>query len=708
VKADPLIGRELAGYRIEELIGRGGMGVVYRAEHLMLGRHDALKLLASDLTSDDAFRERFLRESRIAATIEHTNVIPIHHAGEVDGVLYLAMRYVRGSDLRRVLEQRRRLEPDETVSVIDQVSSALDAAHERGLIHRDVKPANILIEASGHVYLTDFGIAKHTRTRGGLTKTGSFLGTLDYAAPEQIEGKPVDGRVDVYALGCALYQCLTGVAPYEKDSEVQLIYAHLLERPTPITTRHPGLPAGLDAVLDRALAKSRDDRYATCGELAADLRTALAGGTVRLPAPSAAPPTRAAVPPRAEPPLAAPPLAERPRRAEPPPPPPAPTAPLWRRLPVLLGVGAAIVAAIVIAVVLASGGSSNAFPNTAEKSLLALIPSPIRPTCVRLPVPASAAAAAVSCTAGVERPAYYAFPSASAARSFYGAKLPALFHRDRGSCSDLPRSGERPYSVGGKSAGRIFCSLASSVGPATIGWVDEHAKTFTQAGRDDGNQAALYRWWAGSAGPLRSSGAKSVPAKTSAVPPGALLFQDTFSNPATGWPQVDNSQVSMRYSKGGYLILVRPANQARLLSTATFAPPLLFGDVVVRVDAAVASSPGLYSFGVVCRASSSGSYRLEVRSDGVFLIARIGRSTPTVLKATSFGSHVLRGTNHLRAECASGRGGPLHLTLSLNGRTLSATDKHPIDASGGAGIDAVTGAKGNADVRFDNFSVRKP
>jgi hypothetical protein len=363
----------------------------------------------------------------------------------------------------------------------------------------------------------------------------------------------------------------------------------------------------------------------------------------------------------------------------------------------------------VIAVVLASGGSSNAFPNTAEKSLLALVPSAIRSTCVRLRAPAaSAAAAAVSCTAGAQQPAYYAFSTALAARNFYGANLPALFHRDRGSCSGLPRIGERPYSVGGKSAGRVFCSLASSVGPATIGWVDDRAKTFTQAGRTDGNQAALYRWWAGSAGPLRSSGAKSVPVKTTAVPSGGLLFQDTFSNPATGWPQVDNSQVRMRYAKGGYLILVKPANQARLLSTATFVPPLLFGDVVVRVDAAVASSPGVYGFGAVCRASSSGSYRLEVRSDGVFLIARIVGSTPTVLKAKSFGSHVLRGTNPLRAECASGRGGPLRLTLSLNGRTLTTTDKHPIGASGGAGIDAVTGAKGNAEVRFDNFSVRQP
>ena len=193
MKTDPLIGIEFAGYRIEEQVGRGGMGVVYRAEHVLLGRRDALKVLIPELSADEAFRERFLRESRLAAAIEHANIIPIYHAGEVDERLYLAMRYVRGPDLRTVLKHEGRLEPERAVSVVEQVASALDAAHARGLVHRDVKPANILLTEGGHVYLSDFGIAKHTATRGGLTQTGSFIGTLDYAAPEQIEGKELDG-----------------------------------------------------------------------------------------------------------------------------------------------------------------------------------------------------------------------------------------------------------------------------------------------------------------------------------------------------------------------------------------------------------------------------------------------------------------------------------------------------------------------------------
>ena len=178
VAVDPLIGAELAGYRIEELVGRGGMGVVYRAEHLLLGRKDALKLLVAELAHDESFRERFLRESRLAASIEHPNIVPIYGAGEVDGRLYIAMRYVQGTDLRTVLKEAGALEPQRLVGLIEQVAGALDAAHGRGLVHRDVKPANILL-AGDHAYLSDFGIAKHTATRGGLTSTGSFVGTLD-------------------------------------------------------------------------------------------------------------------------------------------------------------------------------------------------------------------------------------------------------------------------------------------------------------------------------------------------------------------------------------------------------------------------------------------------------------------------------------------------------------------------------------------------
>ena len=316
--ADALIGREIAGYRIEALIGRGGMGVVYRAEHMLLGRRDALKVLAGELAEDAGFRERFLRESRLAAAIEHPNIIQIYHAGAADGLLYIAMRYIEGTDLRELLKREGPMEPMRAVAMIEQVARALDMAHASGLVHRDVKPANILIAREDRVYLSDFGIAKQAAT-SGLTKTGSFVGTLDYAAPEQIEGKALDGRADVYSLGCVLCECLTGIVPYKKDSEVQVLYAHLLEPPPALTARRPELGAGVDTVIAKALAKSPDDRYATCCELVDALRIALAGGAVAAaPGTLAAPPTKAAPriaetapPPRIEAPAATPRLLRR-------------------------------------------------------------------------------------------------------------------------------------------------------------------------------------------------------------------------------------------------------------------------------------------------------------------------------------------------------------------------------------------------------------
>jgi serine/threonine-protein kinase len=278
---DPRIGTELAGFRIEALIGRGGMGVVYRAEQLRYGRKVALKVLAPELAADAGFRERFEQEWQTAARLEHPNIVPIYEAGEADGVLYIAMRYVEGIDLNTLLAREGRLEPGRALAIIAQVGLALDAAHAQGLVHRDVKPGNILIAGGSgegdHVYLTDFGVAKQTKTRSGLTKTGLFVGTIDYAAPEQIEGKPLDGRTDVYALGCVLYQCLTGALPYEKDSEVAMLYAHLMEPPPSLAAKRPDLPAELDSVSATALAKAPDQRYSSCRELVAAARAAVGG-----------------------------------------------------------------------------------------------------------------------------------------------------------------------------------------------------------------------------------------------------------------------------------------------------------------------------------------------------------------------------------------------------------------------------------------------
>jgi serine/threonine-protein kinase len=251
------------------------MGAVYLAEHVHLRRRVVLKVLPPGLAHDPAFRDRFIRESQLAASIDHPNIIPVHDAGDANGVLYIAMRYVEGSDLNSVLSRDERLSPPRTLAVLEQVAFGLDAAHARGLVHRDVKPANILIEVdTGHVFVTDFGIAKLISATG-ITRTGSFLGTIEYAAPEQIEGKPVDGRADVYSLGCVLFHCLTGQPPFRRDSDVAVMHAHLVEPPPALTAFRSELPSALDAVAARAMAKQPEDRYPTAGALVHALRKAL-------------------------------------------------------------------------------------------------------------------------------------------------------------------------------------------------------------------------------------------------------------------------------------------------------------------------------------------------------------------------------------------------------------------------------------------------
>jgi YVTN family beta-propeller protein len=271
-------GAVVAGCRVEAVVGRGGMGVVYRATQLSLERPVALKAIAPELAGDPTFRERFKRESRIAASIEHPNVIPVYEAGEGEGMLYLIMRYVEGTDLRALIDAQGGLEPERATRIVAQVAAALAAAHRRDLIHRDVKPANVLIDAGGerdHAYLTDFGIARHAAATSGLTRTGSVIGTLDYLAPERIQDQGGDGRSDVYALGCVLFEALTGTLPYARDNDVAKMYAHL-SAPVPSARElAPGVPEELDALAQQAMAKDRDDRFSTASELAEALADTL-------------------------------------------------------------------------------------------------------------------------------------------------------------------------------------------------------------------------------------------------------------------------------------------------------------------------------------------------------------------------------------------------------------------------------------------------
>jgi YVTN family beta-propeller protein len=274
-------GTTFAGYQIEDVAGSGGMGIVYKATQLALGRRVALKLIAADLAANSSFRERFKREWLTAASIDHPNVIPLYEAGEADEHLFIAMRYVEGLDLAALIVRELPLDPARAVNIVAQIASALDAAHKRGLVHRDVKPANILISSEDdHVYLTDFGLTRQSASQSALTKTGMFVGSLDYTAPEQIRGETVDARTDVYSLGCVLYQALAGALPYDRDSDVAKMYAHLNEDPPSVLAARADAPAGLDAVVARAMAKEPGDRYQTAGELGRASLEALEG---RLP-----------------------------------------------------------------------------------------------------------------------------------------------------------------------------------------------------------------------------------------------------------------------------------------------------------------------------------------------------------------------------------------------------------------------------------------
>ena len=277
------VGSSIGPYRVEELLGRGGMGVVYRATDLRLGRPVALKLLSPELSGDARFRARFERESQLAASIDHAGIIPVYEAGDADGLLYIAMRYVDGSDLAQLLRREGPLEPSRAIELVGQLAEALDAAHARGLIHRDVKPSNVLVAREGpreHVYLADFGL---TQTSGpdSVTASGQVVGTVAYMAPEVIRGEQPGAAADVYALGCVLFECLAGEVPFSGSNEAAVIYGHLETPPPSVRDRAAQLPDALDPVIAQALAKDPAERYGSGAAMVADARAALGAAPAR-------------------------------------------------------------------------------------------------------------------------------------------------------------------------------------------------------------------------------------------------------------------------------------------------------------------------------------------------------------------------------------------------------------------------------------------
>lgn len=369
-------GDQFAGYRIEQRLGRGGMGVLYLALEPGLERRVALKLIAPEAAADEVFARRFAEESKIAASIEHPNVVPIYAAGEEDGVPFIAMRYVAGADLAKRLAREGRLKPAAAVELITQIGSGLDAIHAAGLIHRDVKPANVLLsggEGDEHAYITDFGVARNVSTESGLTQTGRFVGTLDYVAPEQISGGAIDARVDVYALGCLLFKLLTGEVPFPKDGDAARLFAHLNDPPPAPSLYVPEVSMALDDVVIRAMSKTPDDRYPSAGDLGRAAQAALRGEQTTAPERTVA--TGAAATRTAET-IAVTPeepttrAAETERRD--------PPAPGRRNRGLVLGAAALASAAIVVAVIALTGGGGDGSPSAANepKTKTATSPAP--------------------------------------------------------------------------------------------------------------------------------------------------------------------------------------------------------------------------------------------------------------------------------------------------------------------------------------------
>ncbi len=370
-------GATFAGYVIEDVIARGGMGVVYRARETRPERTVALKIVAPELATDEAFRTRFLRECQLAATIEHPHAVPVLRVGEDDGQLFIVMRLIHGSDLATVIRGVGRIEPARMVGILEHVGDALDAAHEKGLVHRDVKPANILVEQHGrreHAYLTDFGLTKSAASLSGVTATGMIVGTVDYMAPEQIEGKQLDARSDIYSLGCVLFESLTGQVPYPLESQPARMFAHMSKPPPTVSSVLEDDWSHFDRVIARALAKAPEDRYATAGDLARASHAALAADVpaksrTQTPAPTGPGPPATTKPSPAAPPP--PPATTKPSPTAPPTPPERPTARPRRRAPIVIA-AIVVLAAIGIAVGLlaGNGGGTTRTPQAVVRAWL--------------------------------------------------------------------------------------------------------------------------------------------------------------------------------------------------------------------------------------------------------------------------------------------------------------------------------------------------
>jgi len=476
------VGAKLPRFRIERQIGQGGMSVVYLAEDLgpLQRKRVAIKVLAPGLAADESFRARFVRESQIVANLEHPHVIPVYDAGADGSLLYLVMRYIDGPDLRALLHSTGPMPLPRVVSFIGQIAGALDAAHRQGLVHRDVKPANVLVDRAGehdeHCYLCDFGITKSTASAETLTGAGQFVGTLDYIAPEQIEGRPLDPRTDVYALGCVVYQLLTGSVPYPLETDMAKMLAHVREPPPSVRPVRPDLAPNVDEVIARAMAKNPDDRFASCGDLA----RALSGTTVSAARPVAdaeATVTRDAIPIQ---PATVP---AAPSRTHPP-------------TPVLVAAGVGALVLLLIVVLVLSGGGG--FPSGNEKALVTKVPVGERNSCKRQSGRPAGSTAAIRCTAKGGESTYtlaaYATRAAVDAAFLREVKdSPVPVGQHTGDCAEFNEE-VHPFSNRKGQSGQLLC-FRRGTAESVLVWTDPASPVLGRVSRPDDHDIEQYQWW---------------------------------------------------------------------------------------------------------------------------------------------------------------------------------------------------------------------
>jgi subtilisin-like proprotein convertase family protein len=744
-------GTTFGTYRIESALGRGGMSVVYLAEDPRLARRVAIKVLAPELADDETFRNRFIRESQLAAGLDHPNIVPVYEAGEVDGRLFIAMRYVKGIDLRSMIARDGRLTPDRTARLVRPVAGALDAAHRRGLVHRDVKPANILIaldQDEEHPYLSDFGLTKHTSSKSGLTKTGTFMGTVDYVAPEQIQGAVVDGRTDEYSLACVVYQCLTGAVPFDKETEVATLFAHLQDPLPKVSAGRSDIAEDLDEVVARGMAKDREERYPTCTAMMDEFVESVGLPHTREPVPFD--PTVVAAPPPQQPdtgPLLPPapaaaaaaasastPPIERPA-AEPRPEPAGPGAPRKgsSRLAAIIGGSLLGVAAIVVAIVLFTGGDGPG-PGPTNGT------GPTGPTGVVSPLELSGGSVIdiPGTGTGVPYPSTIRVSDVEGVVTDVNVTLDGFAHTFP---SDLQILLVGP---GGQSV-----LLMSGVGSDAD--VQDVSITFDDDGTplvaDQPLTTATFRPSTSGGDGFGFSGPGQVPPAPYATSLGVfdgtdpngtwslfvfddsrrdkgqvaggwslelelagedeVLFVDDMSDPGSGWTVFDEGGQSGLYREGAYVLGLPGQFQvsAQINTTSD-----LSSLTDVRVEATgrlLGSRNALY--GVLCRASSQFDYYyFLVQGDGTYYIGESVGGTATNF-ASAFTPAIVRGEapNRIAAECFDEAGG-VTLQLFVNGIPVdTVVDSTQPFTSGTIGVRAEA-RRGPMEAAFDDVLVTAP